>query len=104
MVVTDPALSGLDLRVPLDVIASDDELRRAEADVPRLVRLAEATGGRVVPLDDLSQLAEPVVVRNLSRKTANDVAEPIWNSALALALVVGLITLEWIGRKLVRLV
>ena len=104
LVVTDPALSGLDLRVPLDVIASDDELRRAEADVPRLVRLAEATGGRVVPLDDLSQLAEPVVVRNLSRKTANDLAEPFWNSALALALVVGLITLEWIGRKLVRLV
>ncbi|MEM1446864.1 MAG: hypothetical protein AAGF84_12465, partial [Planctomycetota bacterium] len=104
LVVTDPALSGLDLRVPLDVIASDDELRRAEADVPRLVRLAEATGGRVVPLDDLSQLTGPGVVRNLSRKTANDVAEPIWNSALALALVVGLITLEWIGRKLVRLV
>ncbi|MEM1107613.1 MAG: BatA domain-containing protein [Planctomycetota bacterium] len=104
LVVSDPALSGLDLRVPLDVIASDDELRRAEADVSRLVQLSEATGGRVVPLDDLQQLAEPGVVRNLARKTANDVAEPIWNSALALVLVVGLITLEWIGRKLVRLV
>lgn len=104
LVVSDPALSGLDLRAALDVIESDDELRRAEADVPRLVRLAQATGGRVVPLSDLKQLAEPGVVRNLSRKTANDVAEPIWNSALALALVVGLITLEWIGRKLVRLV
>ncbi|MBB6429629.1 BatA domain-containing protein [Algisphaera agarilytica] len=104
LVATDPALSGLDLRVPLDVIASDDEMRRAEADVPRLVRLAESTGGRVVPLNELSQLAEPGVVRNLARKTANDVAEPIWNSALALVLVVVLITLEWIGRKLVRLV
>ncbi|MEM9417768.1 MAG: BatA domain-containing protein [Planctomycetota bacterium] len=104
LVPTDPALAGLDLRVPLDVIASDDEMRRAEADVPRLVRLAESTGGRVVPLNDLGQLAEPGVVRNLARKTANDVAEPIWNSALALVLVVLLITLEWIGRKLVRLV
>ncbi|MEL7087987.1 MAG: PQQ-binding-like beta-propeller repeat protein, partial [Planctomycetota bacterium] len=104
LVVTEPALAGFDLRVPLDVVAPDDERRRAEADVPRLIKLARDTGGRVVPLDDLAQLTRPGVVRNLARKTANDVAEPIWNSALALALVVGLITLEWVGRKLVRLV
>ncbi|MEM7624965.1 MAG: BatA domain-containing protein [Planctomycetota bacterium] len=104
LVVTEPALSGFDLRLPIEVVAPDDERRRAEADVPRLVKLAEDTGGRVVPLDDLTQLTEPGVVRNLARKTANDVAEPIWNSALALALVVGLITLEWVVRKLIRLV
>ncbi|CAM9900368.1 unnamed protein product, partial [Laminaria digitata] len=104
LVVVEPALVGFDLRVPIEVVAPDDERRRAEADVPRLVKLAEDTGGRVVPLDDLAQLTEPGVVRNLARKTANDVAEPIWNSALALALVVGLITLEWIMRKLIRLV
>jgi hypothetical protein len=104
LVVTEPALAGFDLRVALDVIAPDDERRRAEADVPRLVKLAQDTGGRVVPLDDLAQLTEPGVVRNLARKTAADVAEPIWNSALALLLIVGLVTLEWIGRKLIRLV
>lgn len=104
LVVTEPALADLDLRVPIEVVADDDELRRPEADVPRLVSLAEATGGRVVPLNDLARLTEPGVVRNLARKTANDVAEPIWNSALALALIILLLTLEWIGRKLVRLV
>lgn len=104
LVVTEPALAGFDLRAAIEVVAPDDERRRAEADVPRLIKLAQDTGGQVVPLDDLAQLTEPGVVRNLARKTANDVAEPIWNSALALALVVGLITLEWVGRKLVRLV
>ena len=104
LVVVEPALAGFDLRVPLAVVAPDDERRRAEADVPRLVKLAADTGGRVIPLDDLTQLTEPGVVRNLARKTANDVAEPIWNSALALALLVGLITLEWVVRKLIRLV
>lgn len=104
LVVVEPALAGLGLVAPLEVLADDDELRRPEADVPRLVALARATGGRVVPLDDLAQLTEPGVVRNLARKTANDVAEPLGNSALALMLIVLLLTLEWVGRKLVRLV
>jgi len=104
LVVIEPALAGFELTAKLEVIAPDDELRRAEADVARLVRLAEATGGRVVAINDLSQLTEPGVVRNLSRKTINDVAEPIWNSGLALGLLIGLIALEWIVRKLIRLV
>ncbi|MEO1236927.1 MAG: hypothetical protein AAFX76_09090, partial [Planctomycetota bacterium] len=104
LVVVEPALAGLGLTAPLEVVASDDERRRAEADRPRLVSLAEATGGEVVELGNLARLTEPGVVRNLSRKTANDVAEPVWNSALALALVVGLIALEWVLRKVIRLV
>ena len=104
VVVTEPALAGLELSAPLEVLAPDDELRRAEADRPRLAELAEATGGRVIELSNLEALAEPGVVRNLARKTANDVAEPIANSALALGLIVGLLALEWVGRKLIRLV
>jgi hypothetical protein len=104
LVVTEPALAGYELSAPLDVIAPDDELRRAEADRPRLVQLAAATGGQVIELDHLERLAEPGVVPNLARQTANDVAEPIANSALALGLILGLLTLEWVVRKLVRLV
>jgi hypothetical protein len=55
-------------------------------------------------LNNLKQLAEPGVLLNLSRRMVNDVTEPIWNSMLALALVVGLVTLEWVGRKLIQLV
>jgi hypothetical protein len=58
----------------------------------------------VIALNNLKQLAEPGVLLNLSRRMVNDVTEPIWNSMLALALVVGLVTLEWVGRKLIQLV
>ncbi|MEM9883375.1 MAG: BatA domain-containing protein [Planctomycetota bacterium] len=104
LVVTEPALADLGLSVPLTVVADDDERRRVAADPQRLVELAEATGGRVVPLTELAKLAEPGVIPNLSRTTANDVAEPVGRSALALGLIVLLVTLEWVGRKLVRLV
>jgi hypothetical protein len=102
--VIDPSLAGLGLQVQVEVVSPDDELRRVEADPQRLAELAEATGGQVIALNNLKQLAEPGVLLNLSRRMVNDVTEPIWNSMLALALVVGLVTLEWVGRKLIQLV
>ena len=104
LTVDEPALAGLGLSADVEVVSPDDELRRPEADRARLRELAEATGGRVIELADLETLGDPGVVPNLSRKVANDVAEPIWNSLLALILIVLLVTGEWVGRKVIRLV
>lgn len=100
--VAEGALSDVDLRQPIEVIAPDDEWRRPQADHARLTALAEETGGAVVPLNELTRLEE--LVPNRARRTPDDLREPIWNSTLALILVVGLITAEWIVRKVIRLV
>ena len=104
LTVDEPALAGLGLSAGVEVVSPDDELRRPEADRARLTELAAATGGRVVELSNLAELARPGVVPNLSRKVANDVAEPIWDSLAALILIVLLVTVEWVGRKVIRLV
>jgi len=100
--VSEGALADVDLRQPVEVIAPDDEWRRPQADHARLVALAEQTGGAVVPLNELARLED--LVPNRARRTPDDLREPIWNSTLALVVVIGLITIEWIIRKVIRLV
>ncbi len=100
--IAEPALAGLDLHRHLEVVAPDDELRQPQPDHARLVRLAEQTGGAVVPLNDLARLRE--LVPNRDRRIANDVSEPLWNSSLVLIVFLGLLTLEWSVRKAIRLV
>ncbi|MEM1212004.1 MAG: vWA domain-containing protein [Planctomycetota bacterium] len=84
------------------VVDQDDERRRPEADPARLVRLAEGTDGAMVALDDLKALER--LVPKLSRSVAVRVEESIWDSWLGLMVFVGLITLEWLGRKAMQLV
>ncbi len=87
---------------PIEIIAPDDELRQPATDHPRLQTLADETGGKVVALSDLDQL-NTLIPRRATR-TPNDIREALWDSPLAMLLVVLLITAEWIGRKVIRLV
>lgn len=98
----DPVLGGLDPTADVTIVAPDDELRQVQTDHPRLAFLANETGGRVVPLSALATL--PDLLPQRARRVPNDVTEPIWNSPLALAVVLVLLTLEWVGRKALRLV
>jgi len=100
--VTQPALANYELTETLDVAAPGDEQAHPRTDHPRLVELARATEGQVVSLDNLARLK--TAVPNLAEATANDVTEPIWHSPLALILALLLLTCEWVGRKLIRLV
>ncbi|MCX5662544.1 MAG: VWA domain-containing protein [Planctomycetota bacterium] len=100
--VVEPALDDLNVTQAIEVLRPDDELRQPAPDRDRLVALSRDTGGSVVELNNLDELAR--VVPNRARRTPNDIREPLWNSSLALMLVVGLLTLEWVGRKAVRLV
>ena len=88
----------------VEVYHPDDEKRQPVPDHDRLAALAEQTRGRVVPLDDLWQLADPQAVPDNAVQEQNDIREPIWRSTLALLVVLTLLTAEWVGRKLVRLV
>ena len=102
MQVSEATLDELDISTLVEVIAPDDELRRPEPDHARLALLSEQTGGRVIPLNELAVLAE--VVPNRARKTPADIREPLWHSPLALVLILGLLTVEWIVRKVIRLI
>jgi len=98
----EPTLRSLGVRSVVQVYRPDDELRQPLPDHERLALLAESTGGRVVAVDELNQLAE--LLPNRTRRIADDEREPILTGWWPLLVIVGLLTLEWVGRKGLRLV
>lgn len=100
--INDPAFASLDLRGHVEIFAPDDELRRPETDHELLRTLAAATGGKVIAPEDLGTL--PQMLPNREVRTINPLTEPIWDTPLMMILACVLLTIEWIGRKLIRLV
>ncbi|TVQ33374.1 MAG: hypothetical protein EA376_02435 [Phycisphaeraceae bacterium] len=96
------ALAGYGLEERITVSLPDDELRSPETDHALLARLAEDSGGKVFDPGDLSQL--PAELPNRRVRLLSETAESLWDTPLALILVVMLLTMEWVGRRLVRLV
>lgn len=96
-------LQGIDqfTEATLDIVAPDDEMRRPETDHGLLAELSSATGGAVLEPAAIGSL--PDLLPNRSIRTLNPLTERIWDTPLVLALALLLLTLEWIGRKLVRL-
>lgn len=101
VIVDDPAFATVDLRSHVEVYAPDDELRRPETDHELLRSLASATGGKVIAPEDLGTL--PALLPNREVRTLNPLTEPIWDTPLMLMLMLGLLTFEWVGRKMLRL-
>lgn len=100
--IDEPNMPRLNMQAPVEVFSPDDELRRPETDHETLKSLAIATGGKVLAPDELNQL--PSLLPNRAVRTLNPLTEPIWDSPLALGLALLLLTGEWIGRKVLRLV
>lgn len=88
--------------IAVDVIRPDDEFRNPDADHDLLVELAESTGGTVLDRDSLDSL--PSHLPNREILVENPIIVPIWNSGLVFFLLIGLLTLEWIGRRLLRMI
>lgn len=91
-----PGLSG-------EIVIShpDDELRRLETDHALLALLSEPNAGRTLAAADLSPLADlPSRARTVEGEP--DI-ETLWDKPLALALLLTLLVLEWIGRRLIKL-
>ncbi|MEM9082206.1 MAG: hypothetical protein AAGB34_01325 [Planctomycetota bacterium] len=91
-----------ELDTVIRVTSPDDELRRPEADHEALATLAETTGGRLLEAADLPRLDE--LIPNATRSVVSERREALWDSPLALAIVLILLTIEWVGRRLIRLV
>ncbi len=100
--VIQPGLDDLNIAEPITVLHPDDERRQPATDHPRLETLATDTGGKVIAASNLDELITLVPKR--AQRTPNDDREALWDSPLAMILVVLLITIEWVGRKWIRLV
>jgi len=98
----DPALaSRAGDGASIEIVRSDRELRDAEADRALLEQLARETGGRVVGPEGLPSLVASLPNRSI--RTENPIRDPIWNSPLALLLLVAIFGSEWAMRRTARL-
>ncbi len=100
--LSDPAMIDVTPDARVEVFTPDDEMRQPETDHALLASLAEATGGRMLQPNELEQLPESLP--NRSVRTVNPLTERIWDSPFFFALIVLALTIEWVGRKIVRLV
>lgn len=95
-----PELAALSARAL--VIESGDERRTLDTEHELLAELARRTGGRVVAWDETDRLAEWVPNRGRVH-AGTPVIETLWDKWIALLAVLGLLTVEWVGRRLMRL-
>jgi hypothetical protein len=82
---------------PIQVEGATLESARVEADHDALARLAQETGGVMVPLDRMDSVFASL--RDRSLQIPDDVSETLWDSKLVLILFIVGISLEWILRK-----
>lgn len=99
----DSSLGGTTLSAVVDVFAPDDERRSPQTDHPTLAALAQQTGGQLITPENLSSLPQLLPNRQLRISDAPEV-RTLWDSPAALAALVLLLVLEWVGRRLIRLV
>ncbi len=101
--IADAALGGLTLKGNLEVVLPDDEMQRPQADHTLLAELASQTGGKVIAPDRLSELPGLLPNRQVRLSDAPEVSS-LWDTPLALGSVLLLLLVEWVGRRLIRLV
>ncbi|MFG0306966.1 MAG: hypothetical protein ACF8Q5_12220 [Phycisphaerales bacterium JB040] len=100
---SDAFLVGTDLEAGVRAHWSGDEQREPAADHDSLQRLADETGGELLDASEIATLAQRFPNRRLVLDAAPDLAT-LWDKPVWLALLLVLLSGEWIGRKLLRLV
>ncbi|HEY3325342.1 MAG TPA: VWA domain-containing protein [Planctomycetota bacterium] len=87
------------------VTLPDPELDTPLANHDLLKQIAEASGGKLVPREELPKLLERFVSEDRSTTVQRTLApQPLWDRPLTLLLFCGLLTLEWTLRRYKRLV
>lgn len=98
----DPLLLGLDLAATVEVRDQSDELLQPQTDHALLASLSSQTGGRTLNPDQLAQLPTLLPNRQVRLLGAAQV-ESLWDKPIVWTLLITLLAVEWIGRRLVRL-
>ncbi len=95
-------LAGLDLATRVEVALPDAELRSPQTDHAALAALSAETGGEAIGPDRLDEITEKLPNRQV--RLLNERSESLWDTPLALILVLLLLTVEWVGRRVIRLI
>ncbi|MBL8826806.1 MAG: hypothetical protein JNM18_07445, partial [Planctomycetaceae bacterium] len=98
--VRDPVTNDY-VEVNYQVTSLSAERRSAVRNVALQEQLAAATGGKSYTLADVDRLADEI--QGLEKTESSVEVQPLWNTWLGFLAVVGLMLLEWTGRKLVNL-
>lgn len=99
---TDAALLAAGVRARGVARWADDERLEPRADHALLAALSAQTGGRVLSGDELATLPQIAPNRRVRALSAAEV-RTLWDRPLVLAVLVGLLALEWSLRRWVRL-
>jgi uncharacterized membrane protein len=94
-----PHLADEDASISFKVATPDMELREPQVDGAFLNRLATDTA---IPLAEAGPRL--MGIRSAAKIIPIDTVQPLWNAPLVMVVFVVLITLEWVGRKMVGLV
>ena len=98
MQVTNQASMGA---THLQVRSEEPELADTTPDHASLQRLAEATGGRLLRVDQLDSLASAIPVRSVIIR--QPLHWPLAHRWPLYALLAALLVAEWLGRRVLRL-
>jgi len=90
-------------RVTIEATVPGYELADPRPDHEVLGTLADETGGAVFTTDQLASLGAPGVFPSRSVRRVMVDREPLWDTPLVLTVLVMLAGLEWIGRRILRL-
>ncbi|MCZ2098361.1 MAG: hypothetical protein LC121_19245, partial [Anaerolineae bacterium] len=100
--LSDPLIGSVEGSRSVRVGLPDDEWRRPETDHALLADLSERTGGEMLAPADLERLEELLPNRELTVSGEPEV-QPLWDRPAVLVVLIVLLTLEWVGRRLIRL-
>lgn len=88
----------------LQVQLPDFEYLHPEQDVAALKQLATAeNGGAYLPLNEAAAKLPPLLPDRSQTKTQFDIPRPLWDRMWVMFLLVGLLSVEWLSRKLLKL-
>ncbi len=103
--VVDPLLRGASDgvgRVGVSVTLPGGELADPRPDHEHLRTLASQTGGQAMTPGELSSIGDPGVFPSRRVRRVSVERETLWDTPLALAIIIVLATFEWIGRRILR--
>ncbi len=86
----------------IEIALPEDELRFPQADHAALLSLASSTGGRAIEPSRLTDILSELPNRRVTLLGTPDI-ETLWDTPLALALLLLLASAEWVGRRLIKL-
>jgi uncharacterized membrane protein len=95
-----PIAGGVDgLSVPIEVSVPRMELVQPQVDRMLLSRLASETLGETIDFDR-ARSTLPALIPSAAKIIPVETSQPLWDTPLVMMLFVGLITLEWVLRKM----